>query len=275
MSALPTGFPTDSILSDRGPLRQPPPSAPIWLSLLILIGAGALAPLMGWRYWKVSAAASVVAVPARPATDGITKLSAERWRITCGPAAVLVTKFQAAGKYDSEFYFDRYEFLTTQQIDILSKVRRLVNDRRLAEYVEISPEQMNELREIRARAETKIEPADAARIAALFSAYERVEAPARDAETELERLGVSPRRPGRRAANAPAVSAAEIARAKQLWEPLEAARKEAQLPLVAAVEQAADHLFPEVQRSAVERAERARVLLTAEQWQKMAKLTNR
>ncbi len=187
---------------------------------------------------------------------------------------MLVTKFQAAGKYDCQFYFDRYEFLTAPQIETLSKVRRLVNDRRLAEYVGISPRQMQELQEMRAQAETQIEPADAARIAALFPDYERVEAPAREAEMELQRLGGSPRRPGRRAIDGPIASIADVARAKRIWEPLEDSRKTAQGPLIAAVEQAADHIFPEVQKSAVERAERARVLLTTDQWQKMAKLAN-
>lgn len=275
MSAFPTGLSTETLHSNRELLRQSGCGAPIWLSLLILLVAGAMAPLMGWGYWKRSIAGPVVTVPARPTTDGVTKLSAERWRITCGPAAVLVTKFRSAGKYDSEFYFDRYEFLTTQQIETLSKVRRLVNDHRLAEFVGVSPQQMHELQEMRAQAGTHIEPADAARIAELFPVYEREEAPAREAEMELQRLGGSSRRPGGRSPGAPVASSAEIARAKQRWEPLEAARKSAQVPLIAAVEQAADHLFPTVQRSTVERAERARALLTEEQWQKMSKLSNR
>ncbi len=248
----------------------------LWISLPLLLIALLAAPLIGWKYRTAASAAGtttpVAEAPRRPMTDGVAKLSAERWRVTAGPAALVVRKGGLTGAIDCELYFERYEFLTAKQIDLLGKVRRLVNDRHLAEYLAITPEQMRAMREIRARAEVKVDAADVQRIQSLFPTYERIEAPARLAAGALHEAEVAMKQP----ANLHDPSVAErVQRARREWERLEADRRQAETPLIQAMEDAADHVFPFVKQSAVQRAKEANDLFTPEQKQKMAKLNNR
>jgi hypothetical protein len=153
---------------------------PQWASALAILaclgGGGAFA----WWVAQGGTGDRIIVLDRAPG-DGVKKFGRDQWRVTAGYAVVQVTAPGGGGGIGEgsggpgeptfEFYFDKYDFLTPEQVEILATARRLVNDPVMAAAVGLSPAQMSELRDVRKQAKVQMSPEDDRRLAAAWPRY--------------------------------------------------------------------------------------------------------
>jgi Spy/CpxP family protein refolding chaperone len=203
-------------------VERPARPVPVWLTV------GAVAVAVGGAAWFVRATffdarprERIVVLDKGP-DDGVQKRGDGRWQVRAGNAWLGIEK-DPAGKPSLEFRFWRYDFLPADAMDTLVKVQRLVRDGAMARQIGLTPQQLTQLRDIRAQGKAELPPADAERLRGLWSGYEATSDP----------------------------------KAKQA----------AELRLIRALDEITRRLEAPATQSGVERAERARKVLRAEQWQ--------
>src|SRR5687768_4812523 len=121
---------------------------PGWASALIILlclGAGSW---LTWTFVMAGGAGGRIVVLDYAPGDGVNRQGPDAWRINAGAGVVTVRKGGGPrGQYAFEFFFDRYEFLTPDQVEVLTKTRRLVMDRAFARELGVTPSQMKVLEE--------------------------------------------------------------------------------------------------------------------------------
>ncbi|MDB5354225.1 MAG: hypothetical protein JWN24_678 [Phycisphaerales bacterium] len=146
---------------------------PAWLSIGIIIACLALAGGVAWWYWHRGWADNIVMLDHNP-NDGVhpDKNAKNQWDASAGPASAKITRARN-GNLDVNFYFNRVEFLSSEQINALSAVKQIATDRLVQKELGITPEQLEALSSIRAGAKTQLNEAEEHRIREAFLAWEK------------------------------------------------------------------------------------------------------
>lgn len=166
-------------------VERPPRPVPIWLTFLVIAGA------VGGAAWFVRAMffdsrpRERIVVLEKGADDGVQKRGDNRWQVRAGNAWLGVDK-DPAGKLAFEFRFWRYDFLPADTMDTLVKVQRLVRDGAMARQIGATPQQLTQLRDIRTQGKVELPETDAARLRALWAAYESASEAKAKAAAELK-----------------------------------------------------------------------------------------
>jgi hypothetical protein len=157
-------------------VERAPRPIPLWITILVIAAA------IGGAAWFVRAMffdsrpRERIVVLERGADDGVQKRGDNRWQVRAGNAWLGVDK-DPEGKLSLEFRFWRYDFLPPDAMDTLVKVQRLVRDPAMARQIEVAPEQLAKLRDIRSQSKVDLPPADADRLRGLWQPYEAAAEP--------------------------------------------------------------------------------------------------
>ena len=124
--------------------------------------------------------------PFARASKPIGGASSGKFDVRSGNAALTVTK---KGDADAEldFRWAKQEYLSAEQIKILTIVLRLTRDTAMADELNVTPDQLEQLKANRAKAKVELSESDRSRLKALFLAYdaEKEKDAKRKAETKL------------------------------------------------------------------------------------------
>ena len=152
---------------------KPTGQMPAWLSIGIIIACLALAGGVARWYWHRGWADNIVMLDHNP-NDGVhpDMNSKNQWDASTGPASAKITRAHS-GNLDVNFYFNRVEFLSPDQINTLSAVKQITTDRLVQKELGITPAQLEVLSSIRAGAKTQLNEAEVQRIREAFMAWEK------------------------------------------------------------------------------------------------------
>jgi hypothetical protein len=164
------------------PVREIPVWAVVGVVLICLGGAAWFV----WANWLRSGPAERIVFLDRGPDDGVKQVLAGRYDVRSGNAALTVIKKGDAGA-DLDFRWAKQEYLTAEQIRMLTIVLRLTRDQAMAEELNMTPEQMERLKANRAKAKVELSESDRARLTTLVLAYdaEKDKDAKRKAETKL------------------------------------------------------------------------------------------
>jgi Spy/CpxP family protein refolding chaperone len=166
-------------------IERPVRPIPWWLTALVIaIAVGGAAWFVHATFFDTQPRERIV-VLEKGADDGVQKRGDNRWQVRAGNGWLGVEK-DTAGNLSLEFRFWRYDFLPADAMDTLVKVQRLVRDGAMARQIGLTPEQVTQLRDIRAQGKVELPPADAERLKALWSKYESSSDPKAKQAAELK-----------------------------------------------------------------------------------------
>ncbi|HZL37909.1 MAG TPA: hypothetical protein VFC78_21505 [Tepidisphaeraceae bacterium] len=155
---------------------------PTWLSASLIIACLAAAGAVGWWFWKSGPRGQVVVLRHNP-DDGVKTTGRNRWDVRSGIGLLRVAK-KGGGTLDVSFEYASHEFLTEEQMDVLSTVRRVAMDRQLANELGVTPAQTQVLEQIHEQSKITLDDAQRARLAGLFTKWEKAGASARESDQD-------------------------------------------------------------------------------------------
>ncbi|MDB5171582.1 MAG: hypothetical protein JWN51_355 [Phycisphaerales bacterium] len=151
------------------PIRQ----MPAWLSIGVIVACLTLAAGVAWWYWHRGWADNIVLLDHNP-NDGVhpAKAGKDQWDASAGPAGAKIVRARN-GNLDVNFYFNRMEFLSAEQIKALSAVKQIAADRLVQQELRITPAQLEVLTDIRAGSKIQLDEAETQRIREAFLVWDR------------------------------------------------------------------------------------------------------
>jgi hypothetical protein len=151
------------------PVRQ----MPAWLSTVIILSCLALAGGVARWYWRGGWSDNIVMLDHNPG-DGVhaSPRTKNQWDATAGPAAAKIVRSRD-GKLDVSFFYKRKDFLSAEQIKLLTAATHIANDRRVQEDLGVTPAQAQSLGEVRDGAKIEATKAEKQRITEAFLAWEK------------------------------------------------------------------------------------------------------
>jgi hypothetical protein len=248
-------------------VKKPDRAIPLWASVLIIVACLAGGAWLVWAFVIGGGTGDRIVVLDHAPGDGVSKTARDAWRIKAGTAGAQVTQKEGGG-YDVDFFFERYEFLAPEEVDVLSRIRRITRDKSVATALQVTPAQMQQLQDIRAKAKLVMPDAERQQIVDHFPAYLQAEAAAEQARSALNRAEAAARQAARGPEKDRQSADNAVTAARDESERLESARRKASVPLIKAVEQTAQKLLPGAKQSGSQRAALAKSVLSADQWKK-------
>jgi hypothetical protein len=163
---------------------------PAWLSTVIILSCLALAGGVARWYWRGGWSDNIVMLDHNPG-DGVhaSPRTKNQWEATAGPAAAKIIR-NHAGKLDVSFFYKRKDFLSPEQIKLLTAAKQIADDRRIQEDLGITPAQAQALASVRDGAKLETTDAEKQRITEAFLAWEKAagEAAKNTADGDMVRL---------------------------------------------------------------------------------------
>jgi hypothetical protein len=150
------------------PVREIPP----WLVAVVVLGCIAGAGWFVWTNWLRSGPAERIVILDRGPDDGVKPSGANRFDVRSGNAALTVTKTPDGKDADVQFKWAKQEYLTPEQIKVLTVVFRVAQDPGMAAEMRVTPEQLVQLKDNRAKAKVELPAGDRDRLKSLFLAYD-------------------------------------------------------------------------------------------------------
>ena len=149
------------------PVREIPPWAVVGVVVACLAGAAWFV----WANWLRSGPAERIVILDRGPDDGVKQLMGGRYEVRSGNAALTVSK-KGDNDADMDFRWVKQEYLTPEQIKMLTIVLRLSREQAMADELGVTPEQTERLKANRAKAKVELTEADRSRLKELFLAYD-------------------------------------------------------------------------------------------------------
>jgi hypothetical protein len=151
------------------PVRQ----MPAWLSALIILACLALAGGVARWYWRGGWSDNIVMLDHNPG-DGVhaSTKAKNQWDATAGPAAAKIVRARDA-KLNVSFFFKRKDFLSPEQIKLITAATQIAKDRRMQQDLEITPAQAQALAEVRDGGKIETTESEQRRISDAFLAWEK------------------------------------------------------------------------------------------------------
>src|SRR5687767_15064716 len=117
-------------------------SFPAWASALVIVACLAGGAWLVWAFVAGGGPGERIVVLDHAPGDGVRRSARDAWRIDAGTAGAQVRKADTApGGYQIDFFFERYEFLAPEEIDVLTKTRRIVREKSVAQQLKVTPDQ--------------------------------------------------------------------------------------------------------------------------------------
>jgi hypothetical protein len=150
------------------PVREIPP----WLVAVVVLGCVAGAGWFLWTNWLRSGPAERIVILDRGPDDGVKSPGGGRFDVRSGNAALTCTKTPDGKDAELQFKWAKQEYLTPEQIKVLTVVFRVAQDPGMAAEMKVTPEQLVQLKENRAKAKVELPERDRDRLKSLFLAYD-------------------------------------------------------------------------------------------------------
>jgi hypothetical protein len=182
---VPVGFDASAEVPPRD-ARPPVREIPAWAVVAVILACLAGFAWFVWANWLRSGPAERIVFLDRGPDDGVKQLLPGRFEVRSGNAALTVTK-KGDNDADLDFRWAKQEYLTAEQIKMLTIVLRLSRDQAMADELGVTPEQMERLKANRAKAKVELGESDRLRLKDMFFAYdsEKDKDAKRKAETKL------------------------------------------------------------------------------------------
>jgi hypothetical protein len=151
------------------PVRQ----MPAWLSTMIILACLALAGGVARWYWRGGWSDNIVMLDHNPG-DGVhaAPKTKNQWDATAGAAAAKIVR-NYDGTLEVSYFYKRKDFLSPEQIKLLTAATQIAKDRRMQADLGVTPAQAKALEAVREGAKLETTDAEKQRISEAFLAWEK------------------------------------------------------------------------------------------------------